>query len=44
MLACRRAVELAKEMQVIKIILETDNTTMKAKLKSTDLDRCMGLL
>jgi hypothetical protein len=32
-------VELTKEMQVSKIILETDISTVKAKLESTDLDR-----
>ena len=39
LLACQRALELAREMKVRKVILETDSMTVKGKLEAAELDR-----
>jgi ribonuclease HI len=39
LLACRRAVNLAKEMQVQKVMLESDSTGVIGKLLKEGLDR-----
>jgi hypothetical protein len=39
LLACRRGLILAKELQVARVILETDSTGVRAKLLKGEMDR-----